>query len=140
MNRQISNRRGIESENIKFVNVDITIQTSTTLPLFSLAFFALLRLHVYMKLPRRLVGKITQKQWNVIRPSRLLPSDRRDIVDVLCAIQPESPSGTKRKILKMAEGLADDLVQGYCEDNTMTPDELRAGQALARAVVKEMRK
>lgn len=92
-----------------------------------------------MKLPRRLVGKITSSEWNAIRPARLLPSDRRDIVDVLCAIQPDSSPGTKRKILEMAEGLADDLVQTYIDDH-MTPDELREGQALAQAVTKEMRK
>lgn len=89
-----------------------------------------------MKLPRRLVGKITQSEWNQIRPARLAPCDRRDIVDVLCALKADTPTRDRREILKMVEGLADDLVTSYCEDNTMTLEELREGRELARSAMK----
>ena len=91
-----------------------------------------------MKLPRRLIGRITKSEWNQIRPERLVPCDRKDIVDILSVLILDTPAATRRTILKIAEGLADDFSRGYCEDNKISSDELRAGIALADAVTAEM--
>lgn len=46
-----------------------------------------------MKLPKMLSGKITVQEWEKLRPDRLIARDRRDMVDILFAIQhPPSPS------------------------------------------------